>query len=94
MLRAALADGGLAAAAVDYVECHGTGTAQTEGLLSACSIADLRFLLADYTQTDPGVLQALAQKYFGSRAGWRLAVLPEGQELATASGPASAGEGR
>ncbi|HCC27151.1 MAG TPA: peptidase M16 [Erythrobacter sp.] len=58
------------------------------------SIADLRFLLADYTQTDPGVLQALAQKYFGSRAGWRLAVLPEGQELATASGPASAGEGR
>ena len=26
MLRAALADGGLAAAAVDYVECHGTGT--------------------------------------------------------------------
>ena len=58
------------------------------------SIADLRFLLADYTQTDPAVLQALAQKYFGSRAGWRLAVLPEGQELATASGPASAGEGR
>ncbi len=58
------------------------------------SIADLRFLLADYTQTDPAVLQALAQRYFGSRAGWRLAVLPEGQELATASGPASAGEGR
>ncbi|UOR08634.1 insulinase family protein [Qipengyuania flava] len=43
----------------------------------------LRFLLADYTQTPPAELQALAQKYFGSRAGWRLAVIPQGQTLAT-----------
>lgn len=45
----------------------------------------LRFLLADYTQTPPTELQALAQKYFGSRAGWRLAVIPQGQTLATAA---------
>ena len=45
----------------------------------------LRFLLADYTQTPPAELQALAQKYFGSRAGWRLAVIPQGQTLATAA---------
>ena len=45
----------------------------------------LRFLLADYTQTPPTELQALAQKYFGSRAGWRLAVIPQGQRLATAA---------
>ena len=45
----------------------------------------LRFLLADYTQTPPAELQALAQKYFGSRAGWRLAGIPQGQTLATAA---------
>ena len=45
----------------------------------------LRFLLADYTQTPPAELQALAQKYFGSPAGWRLAVIPQGQTLATAA---------
>ena len=45
----------------------------------------LRFLLADYTQTPPAELQALAQKYLGSRAGWRLAVIPQGQTLATAA---------
>ena len=45
----------------------------------------LRFLLADYTQTPVAELQALAQKYLGSRAGWRLAVIPQGQTLATAA---------
>ncbi|MBW3168875.1 M16 family metallopeptidase [Qipengyuania flava] len=45
----------------------------------------LRFLLADYTQTPPAELQALAQKYLGSRAGWRLAVIPQGQTLAIAA---------
>ena len=45
----------------------------------------LRFLLADYTQTPPAEVQALAQKYLGSRAGWRLAVIPQGQTLATAA---------
>ena len=48
----------------------------------------LRYLLADYTRVPPADLQALAQKYFGSREGWRLAVIPEGQELVTASGGA------
>ncbi len=47
-------------------------------------IALLRYLLSDYTQTAPSELQVLAQKYFGARDGWRLAVIPEGQELATA----------
>ncbi|NIJ60388.1 M16 family metallopeptidase [Qipengyuania flava] len=45
----------------------------------------LRFLLADYTQTPRAELQALAQKYLGSRPGWRLAVIPQGQTLATAA---------
>ena len=44
----------------------------------------LRYLLADYTRVPPADLQALAQKYFGSREGWRLAVIPEGQELVKA----------
>ena len=52
----------------------------------------LRYLLADYTQTPPAEIQALAQKYLGSREGWRLAVIPQGQDLATRTGEgASAG---
>ncbi|QYJ06544.1 M16 family metallopeptidase [Qipengyuania flava] len=54
----------------------------------------LRFLLADYTRVPPADLQALAQKYFGSREGWRLAVIPEGQPLATATGGAQTASGR
>lgn len=42
----------------------------------------LRSLLSDYTQTTPAKMQELARKYFTSRPGWRLAVIPEGQELA------------
>ncbi|MDD3798424.1 MAG: insulinase family protein [Novosphingobium sp.] len=42
----------------------------------------LRSLLTDYTQTTPAKMQELARKYLTSRAGWRLAVIPEGQELA------------
>lgn len=45
----------------------------------------LRSLLVDYTQTTPQAMQALAAKYFGSQPGWRLAVIPEGQELAGAN---------
>lgn len=41
----------------------------------------LRSLLNDYTQTTPAAMQALAAKYFGTKP-WRLAVIPEGQELA------------
>ncbi|WP_369027182.1 M16 family metallopeptidase [Qipengyuania sp. RANM35] len=55
-------------------------------------IALLRSLLVDFTETTPEKMQALAQKYFGT-AGWRLAVIPEGQKLATrvTATPAEAG---
>lgn len=53
----------------------------------------LRSLLVDYTQTTPERMQVLARKYFGGTPGWRLAVIPEGEELAirTQSAPAAAG---
>lgn len=44
----------------------------------------LRSLLDDYSLTTPAAMQALANKYFGGTPGWRLAVIPEGQKLATA----------
>ncbi|MEC7818368.1 MAG: insulinase family protein [Pseudomonadota bacterium] len=44
----------------------------------------LRSLLNDYSRTTPQAMQALAQEYFGGREGWRLAVIPQGQTLATA----------
>lgn len=44
----------------------------------------LRSLLNDYTVTTPETMQQLARKYLTSRAGWRLAVLPQGQDLAKA----------
>jgi zinc protease len=43
----------------------------------------LRSLLNDYTQTTPQQMQALAAKYLAARAPFRLAVIPEGQKLAT-----------
>ena len=54
----------------------------------------LRYLLADYTQTPPAALQALAQKYFASREAWRLAVIPQGQDLAKSAPAGDAGSGR
>ncbi|WP_421992147.1 M16 family metallopeptidase [Qipengyuania sp.] len=57
-------------------------------------IALLRYLLADYTQTPPAELQALAQKYLGSREGWKLAVIPQGQDLATSASAGAAVSGR
>lgn len=44
----------------------------------------LRWLLEDYSVTTPVKMQELARKYFGGTPGWRLAVIPEGQKLATA----------
>ena len=41
----------------------------------------LRTLMSDYSVTSPERMQALAQKYLASREGWKLAVIPEGQEL-------------
>ncbi|QZD87879.1 M16 family metallopeptidase [Qipengyuania psychrotolerans] len=53
----------------------------------------LRGLLNDYSQTTPEAMQALAQEYFGDKSGWRMAVIPQGQDLATAvsSSPATSG---
>jgi zinc protease len=59
-------------------------------------VALLRTLLADYSQTSPQVMQFLADRYFAKGSPFRLAVLPEGQELAGApvSGTANAQAGR
>ncbi|MDE2596928.1 MAG: insulinase family protein [Sphingomonadales bacterium] len=46
-------------------------------------IAAIRTLLGDYTQTTPEKMQALAQRYFAKGTAWKLAVIPEGQPLAT-----------
>ncbi|MGI8942848.1 MAG: M16 family metallopeptidase, partial [Qipengyuania sp.] len=54
-------------------------------------VALLRSLLSDYTRTTPQAMQELARKYFGGTDGWRLAVIPEGQELASL--PAAAAPG-
>lgn len=45
-------------------------------------IGAVRSLLADYTQTSPQAMQELAAKYFGDGQGLRMAVIPQGQELA------------
>ena len=50
-------------------------------------IALLRTLLIDYTQTTPEAMQALASKYLTAREPFRLAVIPDGQKLATAVAP-------
>ena len=43
--------------------------------------AKLPSLMADFTQTTPDRMQYLAQKYLTSRPGWRVAVIPQGQNL-------------
>ncbi|MEQ5788556.1 insulinase family protein [Erythrobacter sp. NFXS35] len=48
-------------------------------------VALLRTLLADYSQTSPQVMQFLADRYFANGVPFRLAIIPEGQELAEAS---------
>ena len=47
-------------------------------------VSVIRTMLRDYTETTPERMQALAQKYLTARPGYRLAIIPEGQELATA----------
>ncbi|GMM92879.1 M16 family metallopeptidase [Qipengyuania sp. MTN3-11] len=47
-------------------------------------IAMMRSLLNDYSRTTPEAMLALAQKYFGGREAYRIAVIPEGQTLAEA----------
>ncbi len=52
-------------------------------------LRSLGTLLTDYSRTTPEVMQGLAAKYFGGREGYRVAAIPEGQDLAEAgSAPA------
>lgn len=53
-------------------------------------VAYLRSLLNDYSRTTPQAMQALAGKYLASEP-WQLAVIPEGQTLATAAAANSRG---
>ncbi len=53
-------------------------------------VALLRTLLNDYTQTTPEAMQALARKYLLGREPFKLAIIPEGQQLATRAAPAVA----
>ncbi|WP_072673364.1 M16 family metallopeptidase [Erythrobacter sanguineus] len=57
-------------------------------------VALLRTLLADYSQTSPQVMQFLADRYFGQVTPFRLAIIPEGQELAEAPALGTAISGR
>ena len=47
-------------------------------------VALLRTLLIDYSQTSPQVMQYLAERYLAQPTPYKLAVIPEGQELAEA----------
>jgi zinc protease len=53
-------------------------------------VAMLRTLLADYSQTSPQAMQLLADRYLVKGGTFRLAIIPEGQTLASAP-PAGAG---
>jgi zinc protease len=46
-------------------------------------IANLRSLMSDYTETSPERLKELAARYLASRKGWRMAVIPQGEKLAS-----------
>jgi zinc protease len=54
-------------------------------------IDELRSLMADYTAVTPVEMKALAQKYLAARKGYRIAVIPEGQVLATSMPTSLAG---
>ncbi|WP_435417176.1 insulinase family protein [Parerythrobacter aurantius] len=54
-------------------------------------VAVIRSLLADYTEATPADIQALAKRFLAARPGYRLAVIPEGQELARGGVPAAQG---
>jgi len=48
----------------------------------------LRSILVDYSQTDPRIMQFLAERYFTGQEPLKLAVIPEGQELSRNRMPA------
>ena len=47
----------------------------------------LRSLLVDYSNTTPEIMTLLAKRYLAARPGWRMAIIPEGQSLATTVPP-------
>ena len=49
---------------------------------------NVRSVLKDYTVTTPAEMQALALKYFAPGKSWRVAIIPQGQVLATMPVPA------
>ncbi len=59
------------------------------GTSDASRYRTVRSLLSDYTVTTPEATQALAAKYFAPGRSWRVAVIPQGQTLATMPVPAS-----
>ncbi|MFT4025858.1 MAG: insulinase family protein [Novosphingobium sp.] len=48
--------------------------------------AAVRSIMTDYTQITPAEVQALAQRYLVRGKTWRMAVIPQGQTLATGAG--------
>ena len=52
--------------------------------------SSVRGMMADYTETTPTAMQALARKYLTRGTSWRMAVLPKGQSLTAALAPVSA----
>jgi zinc protease len=56
---------------------------QLEGATTdATRINSVRTVLTDYTETTPAAMQALAARYLGKDASWRLQVVPEGAKVA------------
>lgn len=55
-------------------------------------VAVIRSLLNDYSRTTPAEMQALAARYLTARPGYRIAIIPEGQELA--QGGVAIGQGQ
>ena len=53
----------------------------------------LRSLLTDFSQTNPQIMQFLADRYFAQSTPLKLAIIPEGQELATAPPPGASSRG-
>lgn len=53
--------------------------------------AAMRTLLLDYSRTTPEAMQALAKKYLQAGTSWRIAVIPQGQQLATGTGKDATG---
>ena len=71
-------------AALLHALSHGPGGAHATASagVHAAATADAGDPHADATID---IMLALAQQYFGGTSGWRMAVIPQGQELATTS---------